>query len=397
MNADREWAEAAILSRIFEAPESYKQFDLTADHFRVSTYRKIYQAIGHHVDHGFPVDVIAIGQTLEGQGHESAKDLLGELVMTPTAAAESHAEGIKWSSEAEIAKGIARDLIRDGDIATAVQRLHSLTTGRARYIHRDDELRRQFFANLATGKSPGLLTGFRRIDEVLGGFHPSDLIVINLATNLNQPFLFVSGEQPAIECEARILSAAAMVPATDIRNRKLTNDQHRKLADAASREVAPYWIYDRSAPSLAEVWSQARRAQHEIGAKCVFVDYIQRMKRDPKKPKHEAVGDNIMGLKELARDLEVPVVVLAQVNRQVDARPAEDRLPGISDLKDSGEIEQEADVVITMYRKRAYEPADYDHSAVLNVCKNRHGPTGLVNIEFLEQFVKFQDGGAYGF
>lgn len=402
LRSEREWSESIVLAAILENPSNFAVFELTADHFRVAQYRQVFTAIQHHIEHGFPVEPSALADTLGARkpGPWSEMfDLLAQVVITN---AERSAEALRHSSDAELARGIARELIEDGDIEQAVQRLHALRMGHQSAVFDASTLRARLISSLDEREAPGLATGFKKLDSELGGLHDGDLVVIaarpahgktalmlNIAINCKAPVLIFSGEQPALQCEARILSAASLVSVSKMRNRDLDQIDIQRLTETSATLGRNYWISDKSAPSLADIVRTARQQQYQNGIKAVFVDYIQRMKRDPKKPKHEAVGDNVMGLKELARDLNIPVIALAQVNRGVESR--DDKQPYMSDIKDSGEIEQEADVVMTLYRPKVYEPTSEDHSASLYIAKNRHGPVGQINLEYLEQFVRFQD------
>lgn len=404
--AEREWTESVVLASILENPANFTVFDLTANHFQISEYRKVYTAIAHHVEHGFPVEHSALADTLSARHQQDFAPLIDSLIGQTTSTAELCAQGLRHSSDAVLARGIARELINDGDIDTAIQRLHALRQGATETVADAGTLRRKVIAGFSETDSPGLPTGFTKLDKTLGGLHNGDLVVIaarpahgktalmlNMAMNSGEPVLIFSGEQPAVQCESRILSAEALVPVMRMRNRDLSEDDIAKLTKASAQLHRNYWIFDKSAPSLSEIFRISRQQQHQHGIRAVFVDYIQRMKRDPKKPKHEAVGDNVMGLKELARELNIPVIALAQVNRSVESR-SESKQPLMADVKDSGEIEQEADVVITLYRERVYSPKSDNHLANLYVAKNRHGPTGYIDLEYLDQFVKFQDARA---
>ncbi len=401
MNPEREWTESTALAGLLQNPANFPVFDLKPDNFEIPQYRQVFTAIADHLQNGFPVEPSAIADTLTTRHGSDYSPILDELLTLPTANAASSAQGLQHSANAETARAIARELIQSGDVQDAIVKLHGLRMGFGSPIHEPVQLRREVVELMEGEGTPGLPTGFADLDAKLGGFHPGDLIVIaarpamgktalmlNLAINCSEPCLIFSGEQPAVQCETRILCSHAKVPLEAVRNRSLSEEQIRRLSKSISELPRNYWICDRSAPSLGEIYRHAMQKQQSDGVQAVFVDYIQRMKRDGKKAKHEAVGDNVLGLKELARDLNIPVIALAQVNRNVETR--DQKQPTMSDVKDSGEIEQEADVVITLLREKVYDPHANDNAS-LYIAKNRHGPTGYVDLEYLDKFVCFQD------
>jgi len=207
------------------------------------------------------------------------------------------------------------------------------------------------------------------------------------------PCGIVSAEQPAQQVAARVMSIDSHVPAERMRNGSFDTDDLRKLDRSVSRLIERTCvIYDRSAPSIADVSRMARKWKQQNGIKILLVDYIQRIEAsnaDKRTPKHERVGEVVRGLKNLARDLDIPVVALAQVGRHVDTR--EDKQPGMGDISDSSEIEKEADQIITLYRPGVHDDTADQAEAILSVEKNRHGPTGIVRAAWLAETMRFTD------
>jgi replicative DNA helicase len=256
------------------------------------------------------------------------------------------------------------------------------------------------------GKIPGIPTGLDRLDTVLGGWHDSDLVVIGarpsmgktalllnfmLATSL--PCGLISAEQPAQQIGARVMSIRSHVPAERLRNGRFDVDDLRKLEYAIGDLVErTCQIYDRSSPTIADVSRIARKWKQQNGIRALFVDYVQRVEAsstDKRTPKHERVGEVVKGLKNLARDLGIPVIALAQVGRQVDTR--EDKQPGMGDLSDSSEIEKEADQILTLYRPVVYNEEEDPALAIISVEKNRHGQTGIVKAAWLAETMRFEN------
>lgn len=255
------------------------------------------------------------------------------------------------------------------------------------------------------GKIPGTTSGINKLDRVIGGFQDSDLIVVgarpamgktaflvNLANSCGVPCGMISAEQPADQIAARWMSVDSHVPAERMRNGKFNSDDldrlERSVGRLTSRECS---IYDRSSPSISEVSRVARKWKHKSDMKILFVDYIQQIEGgDRRTPKHERVGDVVRGLKNLARDLQIPVVALAQVSRQVESR--EDKRPQIGDLSDSSEIEKVADQIMMLYRDEVYNEETPDRGiAEISVVKNRHGPIGMVKTAWIAESMRFEN------
>jgi replicative DNA helicase len=267
------------------------------------------------------------------------------------------------------------------------------------------------------GKIPGVPSGLAKLDHLLGGWHDGDLTILGARPAMGKTAMLVkfmlaagvscgviSAEQPAQQLGARAMSAHSHVDASRFRSGAFEDEDIGRLMRAVSELVEhPCLIYDRSAPSIADVVRMARKWRHNSGIRVLFVDYVQRIEAsnaDKRTPKHERVGEVVRGLKSLARDLEIPVVALAQVNRDVEKRA--DKRPNMGDLADSSEIEKEADAVLTLYREAVYfdkggvnernQPVR-PHVAEINVEKNRHGPCGYVECIWIPESMRFENMG----
>jgi replicative DNA helicase len=191
------------------------------------------------------------------------------------------------------------------------------------------------------------------------------------------------------QVSARLLSLASDVAAKEFRTG--ITDEHWPSVEHAMVGTAalPLWIFDRGAPTIVECVRVARRwkQRHEIGA--LFVDYLQRVEGEGER-KLDQVGNVIRGFKNLARDLDIPVIVLAQVSRQVEQRRPP--IPRMGDLSDSSEIEKEADQVLMLYREEVYNAESTKRGvARIIVEKNRHGPTGYIECAFHAETMRFAD------
>jgi len=219
-------------------------------------------------------------------------------------------------------------------------------------------------------------------------------LLLNFAASCELAQGVISAEQPATQMAARIMSIKSHVPAERLRNGRFDTDDLRKLEHAVGDLLdRSMMIYDRSAPTIADVARIARKWHKEHRIRVLFVDYIQRIlpsATSAKANKAEKVGEVVQGLKNIARELCIPVIALAQVGRQ-----AEGRQPGMGDMSDSSEIEKEADQVLTLFRPGTGDKNLVDDHAVISVEKNRHGPTGDIRVTWIPDtmtFVGYADG-----
>jgi replicative DNA helicase len=244
-----------------------------------------------------------------------------------------------------------------------------------------------------------------------GGFQPSNLIIVaarpsvgksafvaniaeHVAVGEKRAVAFFSLEMSEIELAQRFIASQARVYGERLRKGKVNQRDWGKVVDACNRlESAPLWIDTTSDLGLLDLRAKARRlhAQEEDGLGLIIVDYLQLMRMDESRSSMvEKVGQISRGLKLLANELEVPVVALSQLSRANESRT--DKRPILSDLRDSGNIEQDADVVAFLYREDVYRKAEErDGTAEVIISKHRNGPIGTVNLTFLPDFPKFAE------
>jgi replicative DNA helicase len=255
----------------------------------------------------------------------------------------------------------------------------------------------------------GTPSGFRDLDEILGGFQPGNLIIVaarpsvgksalvcNIAENVsmkfNIPVAFFSLEMSEAELAHRFIASRSRIPNDKLRKGKVSERDWQKVLRACQDlEGAPLWLDESSDLSMLELRAKARRlAASENGLGLIIVDYIQLMRaEDPRINRVEQVGQFSRGLKILARELNVPVIGLSQLSRGPEQRP--DKHPLLSDLRESGSIEQDADVVTFIYRDAIYNDEADPSEAEFIVAKHRNGPIGKVDAVFLEQYPRFAD------
>jgi replicative DNA helicase len=254
----------------------------------------------------------------------------------------------------------------------------------------------------------GVPTGYIDLDERLSGLQPNALIIVgarpavgktafalgmaaHAAVEAQVPTLVFSLEMGAEEITNRLLVSEARVDAGRMRNGRLTEPDWPKISDAIARlGDAPLYIDDNPNTTVMDIRAKARRLKaREGGLGLIIIDYLQLMSGGPGAESRQLEVSAISrGLKILARELQVPVVALSQLSRQLEART--DKRPTLADLRESGSLEQDADVVLFLYRDELYHPDSADRGvAEVHVAKHRNGPTGKVSLSFLEQYTKF--------
>jgi replicative DNA helicase len=258
------------------------------------------------------------------------------------------------------------------------------------------------------GQLRGVRTGYRDLDNMTAGLQRSDLIILaarpamgkttlvtnlayNVATIAKQPVLFFSLEMSKEQLVDRMLADASGVDAWNIRTGNLSDSDFSKLSDAMGEMAeAPIYIDDTPGVSVLEMRTKARRAAHEQPLGLIIVDYLQLMQgtgRDGGNRVQE-VSEISRGLKLLARELNVPVIALSQLSRSVEQRTPQ--VPQLSDLRESGSIEQDADIVMFIYREAYYNPdTDRENITDLIIAKHRNGPTGKVELYFHPERLRF--------
>ena len=291
------------------------------------------------------------------------------------------------------------------------------------------------------GGLAGLSTGLTDMDKKLGGLHRSDLLILagrpsmgktslatNIAYNVAKAYRkgktddgtegavnggvvgFYSLEMSAEQLAARILSEAAQVPSEQIRRGDMTEEEFRRFVEAAKQlENCPLYIDDTAALPISQLAARARRLKRTHGLDVIIVDYLQLVRpATAKDSRVNEVSEITQGLKAIAKELDVPVIALSQLSRQVESR--DDKRPQLSDLRESGSIEQDADVVMFVYRGEYYKerekPADHEAEKMMAwqaemeelhgkaeviIGKQRHGPIGSIDLAFEGRFTRFSD------
>ena len=278
----------------------------------------------------------------------------------------------------------------------------------------------------------GVPSGLTDLDDRLGGLHKQDLLIIagrpsmgktalatNIAfnaslnikkNNLKTSVAFFSLEMSSEQLSTRILSEQSRIKSNDIRRGKINQDDFERFIEASKNlETLPLHIDDTPSITISALSNRARRLKRKEGLDLVVIDYIQLMKSSGYRNESRVleIAEITQGLKALAKELDVPILALSQLSRQVEQR--EDKKPQLSDLRESGSIEQDADVVMFVFREQYYlekqepKPGTAEHvewqekmsqihnEAEILIGKQRHGPTGVIKLEFESAFTKFKD------
>ena len=255
----------------------------------------------------------------------------------------------------------------------------------------------------------GIPTGFSGLDQLTNGLHPGQMIVVaarpamgksTLALDFaraaaikhNRPTIFFSLEMGRSEIAMRLMSAEGAVPLQSMRKGSLDSRDWTTIASTRGRiNDAPLYIDDSPNMTLVEIRAKCRKLKQRVGLQMVVIDYLQLMTSGKRvESRQQEVSEFSRALKLLAKELQVPVIALSQLNRGPEQRA--DKKPAISDLRESGSIEQDADMVILLHREAAYEKdSPRAGEADLIVAKHRNGPTDTVTVAFQGHFSRFTD------
>ena len=400
----------------------------TAEDFYKPSHGHIFDAITTLYGQGEPADPVTVADEL------GRADLL-EAVGGPAALSELQANTPAISNASHYARiieehallrrliGVAGEIAELGysvpdDIGATIDRAESMVFDLSQHRVADtmadihallglsmDRLEALYERGEAITGTP---TGYVDVDERLSGLQPSSLVVVgarpgcgktslalgmaaHAAVEAGKPVLFFSLEMSHHEVTQRLLSAEAKVDATRLRNGKLLEADWHKISHAIGRlSEAKLYIDDNPNVNVMEIRSKARRMKSKLGGLgLIVVDYLQLMTgRTSAENRQVEISEISRSLKILARELEVPVVALSQLSRSLEMRA--DKRPMLADLRESGAIEQDADVVMFIYRDELYNPETADKGvAEVIVAKHRNGPTGTERLAFLSQYTKF--------
>lgn len=405
-------AEQALIAAVMRKPSMLSTVNLSPSDFSNPTLAGIWDAI-EAIAPVKPVDLITVTDYLDqttGQDWLKSVSFVANSPCTieslPTYESEIKAQARERVTRDVLARYL--DQRSTIDVAALTSELMALDTHHSkRKIMSMAEAVSASFDKIeqaiAKGDAPGHKTGIAILDEHLGGMHDSDLYVFGgrpamgktaflISIMLASPTkgFFVSGEMAIDQVGQRMISQQSKVAATKLRNGKIDESEWPMITAAMQSLLAKkVWTYDSPNPSIKEVMQKARIARHEYGVEVIYCDYLQKFTDIDAKHEREEIARSVISLKNLARELQCPVVTLAQLNRNCESRP--DKRPIMSDLGGSGAIEQEPDAIGFLYRDVVYNENANPNEAELIWGKNRHGPTGYMPLHFEPKTMIFRD------
>lgn len=431
-------AEQSILGGLMLDREALDQVGdmLMAEDFYKPSHQKIYNAIKELHSKSQPIDIITVTNILQGEGSmemvggpEYLVSLLDKTISS--ANITSHAKIVKDKATLRrlihinsqlIEKAYDQDFI---DVESFVDQAESEIfkigenktqsglVGSMEIVKASIQKIEELYKNKA--EITGIGTGFKKLDEMTAGMHPGEMTIIaarpsmgktafslniaqHMALRLKKTVAYFSLEMGKESMMMRMLSAESKVSMSEIRNGRIQDSAWPKLINAASAlSEAPIFIDDTPGISPFEIRSRARRLKAEHGLDVIMIDYLQLMSMKQKfNSREQEVAEISKSLKAIAKELQIPIVALAQLNRGVEGRT--EKKPMLSDLRESGSIEQDADVIMMLYRDDYYDKENPDkqgHAEVI-VGKQRNGATGPVKLRFDAQYNRFRDADPEG-
>ena len=431
-------AEQAVLSAMLMDQDAVLRATETVDDtmFYAERHRRIFRAMIAIVERGAVVDPLTLAEELARRSElesSGGKDYIGFLVdVVPTAAnIDYHAQIVKEKALRRRLIEVSTTIVQEAYesqltsfelLDDAEARIFQVAQARAREgftrikellwptMERIEAL--QHGGNTVTG----VASGFSDLDDMTSGFQPADLVIVAARPSMGKtaftlniaqhaaivdqvPVAFFSLEMSKESLVQRMLTAEARIDAQRLRKGMLRDDDFPRLARAAGiLSSAPVWIDDTPGITLLEMRSKARRLKADAGIKLVIVDYLQLMQGPTNsESRQQEVSMISRGLKALAKELSVPVIALSQLSRAPEQRTGEHKRPQLSDLRESGAIEQDADLIMFLYRQEMYDgPVDKDGNSLegkaeVIIGKQRNGPTGVVNLHFHKQYTRFEN------
>ncbi|MEZ6055681.1 MAG: replicative DNA helicase [Planctomycetaceae bacterium] len=423
-------AEMSVLGSVLATNEALDDVlqHVQATHFYSDAHRRMFQAIHDMHESGVRgIDAVTLSHELQKRNEleliGGPAYLLKVMESVPHAAhAEYYSKIVreKWTQRAliEACTESLREAYHGTDdiediVARAEKRIYGVAEEQTGIdqIGISDILDRTFeriFHRMdQEGTISGVPTGFHGLDDMISGFHGSELLVLaarpsmgktalvcNFALAVAQsgsPVLLFSLEQSKLELAERLLCIFAKIDGHKLRQGDLDEvAQHTLMQGADEMRQLPIFIDDVAGRTMSQIAAIARRISRRHGLGIVIIDYLQLIESEDKNtPREQQISSITRRLKFLAKDLSIPVIALAQLNRGVEQR--EDKRPRLADLRESGAIEQDADIVMFLHRPEAYDPEDRPGEADLIVAKNRSGPIGTVHLVWLRQMLRFGD------
>jgi replicative DNA helicase len=422
-------AEQSVLGAMLESKEAIANVVevLQPEDFYKPAHTLVYDAILHLYGGGHPADAITVAEELGRRGQLETIGgkpyITGLLEAYPTASSagryarivEEHALLRRLVDAGNQVQEIGFSLPED--VEDAVDKAEEIVYAVGDRRLRDDvqPIHKLLVENMEAIETlydrgehvTGLASGFVDLDEMTAGFQPSNLVIVaarpsmgksalmgdfalHAAVHSKTPVVIFSLEMSRHEMVQRFLASQAKVDSQRLRRGSLQEQDWTRLSAALGRLAeAPIFIDDSATVTLMEMRAKCRRLKAKHGLGLILIDYLQLM-QSPRRSENrqQEVSDISRALKILARELEVPVICASQLNRGVEYRS--EKRPLLGDLRESGAIEQDADIVMFLYRDEVYNPdTEQKGEAELHVAKHRNGPTGVVRLAFMNQYTRF--------
>jgi replicative DNA helicase len=426
-------AEQMLLGALMDASGNFAEALalVQADDFYREGHRLMFQAMLDLFHSGEPIEPLTVIEQLTKSGTLAAagnREAVLDIVETPYIAASyrTYAEIVHDTATQRRLLRVSQEIEsivagRTGETEEMVQKAEDLVYGLSQESVRGDFVSAQKLVHAGVDRLvaasergveiTGLATGYVDLDKMTGGLRPANLVVVAARPSMGKTALALgmaahaaleddktvaifSIEMSADEIIGRMLSSVAMVDGSRLRTGRLSQDDWPRIGQAADRLAkSKLYIDDSEGVTVAEMRTKARRLKSRFGLDLVIVDYIQLMEGAPGRGRRDEnrvqeISAISRSLKLMARDLDVPLIVVSQLNRGPDART--DKHPLLSDLRESGAIEQDADVVLMLYRDEYYNKDSEEKGITdLDISKHRNGPTGRVKLTFMDRYAKF--------
>jgi replicative DNA helicase len=424
-------AERAVLGSMLISEDAKTQVfeSLKEDFFYSGTHKKIFSCLANLFDKNEKCDLITITNQLKQQDlldEVGGVEYLTELVeLMPTAANVD--EYIKIVKDKYLLRTIIENATKiiseassePGEVDSFLDKAESLIFDISQHKTKRDvyPLKDLVKENIELieeihnkrGFVTGLPTGFIDLDKLTTGLHPSDFVIIasrpsmgktafacNVALNLNTgvtkfPILIFSLEMSKEQLVQRMLCCEARINLMKLRQGMLSDEDMGNLLLSAGRlEETPIFIDDTPSLNVFELRARARRLKASENIQLIIIDYLQLMRsRGRPENRQQEISEISASLKALAKELKVPVIAISQLSRATEQR--ENKEPYLSDLRESGSLEQDADLVLLLYREDFYKKGENSGVADVIIAKQRNGPTGTINLTFLKEFTRFEN------
>lgn len=425
-------AEQAVLGAVFLEPEAMStaaEYLLPEDFYRAS-HQRIFEVMLSLSDKGEPIDLVTVTAALSN--NQVLEEVGGVSYLTDIANSVPTAANIQYYTSIVSEKSTLRSLIRtatnivttgyseeedledvlnaaEKDILEVSQRKNSSAFKSIKDVLIDvyDKIE-QLHHN--DGSTTGIPTGYRDLDHITSGFQRNDLIIIaarpsmgktafalniaqNVAVHTDENVAIFSLEMGADQLVSRMICAEGNIDAQRLRTGQMETEDWNKLTMAmGSLSNAGIYIDDTPGIRVSEIRSKCRRLKQEHGLGMILIDYLQLIQgsANSKENRQQEVSEISRSLKGLARELNVPLIALSQLSRGVESR--QDKRPMMSDLRESGSIEQDADIVGFLYRDDYYDQESENQNIIeIILAKQRNGPVGTVSLAFVKEYNKFVD------